>query len=205
MFCTNCGVQLKETDAFCSNCGTPVVKNSTYTQAETKEEFTAPETEETVDAEVVGSEEAYSFIDNDVVALIGDKKRDFYIARFAEMKQKNKKATWNWCAFLFGPAWMIYRKMYIYGGLYWLMSILIFDQLGFFDFVISILVGVFGNWLYMICLEKFAVDAKALQEPQKGEFIKKNGGTSATAVFVGMGVVFTLSFVGNLVFGGFFG
>ena len=48
MFCTNCGVQLKETDAFCSNCGTPVVKNSTYTQAETKEEFTAPETEETV-------------------------------------------------------------------------------------------------------------------------------------------------------------
>jgi len=49
------------------------------------------------------------------------------------------------------------------------------------------------------------VDAKALQEPQKNEFIKNNGGTSATAVLVGMGVVFTLSFVGNLLFGGFFG
>ena len=36
------------------------------------------------------------------------------------------------------------------------------------------------------------------------EFIKKNGGTSATAVFVGMGVVFTLSFVGNMLVGGLF-
>ena len=99
---------------------------------------------------------------------------------------------------------MIYRKMYVYGGLYWLMSILVFDKLGYLDLLVSILAGVFGNWMYMICVEKLAVDAKALQEPNKSEFIKRNGGTSATAVFVGMGVVFTLSFVGNLVFSGLF-
>ena len=202
MFCTKCGVKLSDDAAYCYNCGASVVKNAQNTTFE-QAEYTAAN--DTVQAEFIGTEASGDFIDDDVEALIGAEKRDYYINRFAEMKQKNKKSTWNWCAFLFGPAWMIYRKMYVYGGLYWLMSILVFDKLGYFDFIISILAGVFGNWLYMICVEKLAVDAKALQEPQKSEFIKKNGGTSATALFVGMGVVFTLSFVGNLVFGGFFG
>ena len=201
MFCTKCGVNLSDDAAFCYNCGTSVVKNTQETNSE--QEYATESN--TVNAEFVGTEASGDFIDDDVEALIGEEKRDFYINRFAEMKQKNKKATWNWCAFLFGPAWMIYRKMYVYGGLYWLMSILVFDKLGYLDLLVSILAGVFGNWMYMICVEKLAVDAKALQEPHKSEFIKKNGGTSATAVFVGMGVVFTLSFVGNLVFGGFFG
>ena len=200
MFCTKCGVNLSDDAAFCYNCGTSVVKNEQETNSE--QEYTAESN--TVNAEFVGTEASGDFIDDDVEALIGAEKRDFYINRFAEMKQKNKKATWNWCAFLFGPAWMIYRKMYVYGGLYWLMSILVFNKLGYLDLLVSILAGVFGNWMYMICVEKLAVDAKALQEPHKSEFIQKNGGTSATAVFVGMGVVFTLSFVGNLLVGGLF-
>lgn len=200
MFCTNCGVKLDDNALFCHNCGTSVVKNTKSENAE----YTECTADDAVQAEFVGTEASGDFIDDDVEALIGAEKRDFYINRFAEMKQKNKKTSWNWCAFLFGPAWMIYRKMYIYGGLYWLMSILVFNKLGYFDFIISILAGVFGNWLYMICVEKLAVDAKALQEPQKTEFIKNNGGTSATAVLVGMGVMFTLSFVGNMLVGGLF-
>ena len=192
MFCIKCGAKLDEGAAFCHNCGVTVAKN------------TVNETENAVNAEFAGTEASGDFIDDDVEALIGAEKRDFYINRFAEMKQKNKKTTWNWCAFLFGPAWMIYRKMYIYGGLYWLISVLLLDKLGYLDLVASVLLGLFGNWLYMIYLEKLSVDAKSLQEPQKSEFIKKNGGTSATAVLAGMGVVFALSFVGTMFFGGLF-
>ena len=202
MFCTNCGVKLEDNAAFCHNCGVSVVKNTQTAEQAQAQNTSAEDT--TVNAEFAQAETEYSFIDNDVVELIGKEKEAFYVARFAEMKQKNKKVTWNWCAFLFGPAWMIYRKMYVYGGLYWLMSMLVFDRLGYLDILVSILAGVFGNWMYMICLEKLAVDAKALQEPNKTEFVKKNGGTSATAVLVGMGVVFTLSFVGNLLVGGLF-
>lgn len=200
MFCTKCGVKLADDAVFCHNCGASVVKNAqeiNFEQAHTSKN-------NALQVEFVGTEASGDFIDDDVEALIGAEKRDFYINRFAEMKQKNKKSTWNWCAFLFGPAWMIYRKMYVYGGLYWLMNILVFDKLGYLHLLVSILAGVFGNWMYMICVEKLAVDAKALQEPHKSEFIKKNGGTSATAVFVGMGVVFTLSFVGSLLVGGLF-
>jgi len=191
MFCTKCGTKLEETTAFCHNCGMSVA-------AEAK-------TENTTNAEFASADNASDYIDSDVRSLIGAEKEVYYTEKFANMKRLNKKTSWNWCAFLFGPAWMIYRKMYVYGGLYWLLSILIIDRIDYLDMAVSALAGVFGNWMYMVCLEKLAVDAKALQEPQKNEFIKNNGGTSATAVLVGMGVVFTLSFVGNLLFGGFFG
>ena len=209
MFCTNCGTKIEDNALFCHNCGTGVVRKETYTQSSANAEFSEEKAEETaknktVDAEFVGTEVSGDFIDDDVEKLIGDKKFDYYINRFAEMKQKNKKAGWNWCAFLFGPAWMIYRKMYVYAAIYWLASILLLSKIFLIDIFISVAAGVYGNKLYMTHLEKTAVEAKALQEPQKTEFIRKNGGTSAAAVFIGMGVAFTLSFVSELVFGGLF-
>ena len=198
MFCTKCGSKLDDGASFCYNCGVSVVKN-TYTSTD-EEKYT----NDTAEAEFVGTEASGDFIDDDVEALIGVEKRIFYINRFAEMKQKNKKATWNWCAFLFGPAWMIYRKMYVYGAALWLLEIVLGELPAVLDLTLSVLLGVFGNYIYMMYLEKLSAEAKALQEPNKSEFIKKNGGTSATAVFVGMGVLMTLSFVGSLVFGGLF-
>jgi len=192
MFCTKCGTKLEETAAFCHNCGTAAAASQTSK-------------EETATAEFASADSASDYIDSDVRSLIGAEKEAYYTAKFADMKRNNHGVSWNWCAFLFGPAWMIYRKMYVYGALYWLASILIIDSIFILDIIASAAVGVYGNWMYMTSLEKCAVDAKAMAEPAKSQFIEKNGGTSATAVLVGMGVVFTLSFVGNLLWGGFFG
>lgn len=38
-----------------------------------------------------------------------------FINKFKEMEAKNKKASWNWCAFFFGPIYLLARKMYKQG------------------------------------------------------------------------------------------
>ena len=189
MFCKNCGVKLEENVMFCHNCGVQLNGQQ----------------EKTVDAEFADTQTAYNFIDDDVVSLIGKDKEAYYIARYAEMKQSGKKTSWNWCAFLFGPAWFIYRKMYLYGAAFWLLDVAFAELLGKGDLVLAIAGGLFGNYIYMIYQEKLALQAKNLHGPAKEEFLQKNGGTSSTAVFISMGVIFTLSFVGKLVFGGLLG
>lgn len=193
MFCTKCGTKLEENVSFCHNCGMSVAKGkSAYTDS-------------TVNAEFTGDDNAANYVDGDVCAFIGEEKQMYYTEKFAEMKKGNKKVTWNWCAFLFGPAWFIYRKMYLYGGLYWLLAAVILDSVAYLDLAASALAGVFGNYIYMTYLEKQAVAAKAMNEPAKTQFIEKNKGTSFAAVAIGMGIVFTVSFVGNLLLGGFLG
>ncbi len=41
---------------------------------------------------------------------------EYYKSAFA-LLDKEEKHTWNWCAFLFGPTWALYRKMYLYSFL----------------------------------------------------------------------------------------
>lgn len=38
-----------------------------------------------------------------------------YIPRFIITDKTGRKVSWNWAAFLFGPVWLLYRKMYKYG------------------------------------------------------------------------------------------
>lgn len=198
MFCTKCGTKLEENASFCHNCGMSAANNTSKTEYASSESYT-------VNAEFAGDDKAANCIDSDVCAFIGEEKQVFYTEKFAEMKKGNKKVTWNWCAFLFGPAWMIYRKMYVYGALYWLAAAVLLDRIAYLDIAASVLAGVFGNYIYMTYLEKQAVAAKALNEPAKSQFVEKNKGTSFAAVAICMGIVFTVSFVGNLLLGGFFG
>lgn len=41
---------------------------------------------------------------------------EYYKSAFA-LLDKEGKLTWNWCAFLFGSSWALYRKMYLYSFL----------------------------------------------------------------------------------------
>ena len=200
MYCTKCGTKIDDNAAFCHNCGVSVSRETQYTDA-TEGQATSATAENTADAEFVGEETAYQFIDNDVVELIGEKNQDFYIARFAEMKQGNKKATWNWCAFLVTPLWLLHRKMYLYGIIYTVVCMVIPELPAVIDLLISVLMGVFGNYIYMMHLEKLAVEAKALQEPAKTQFVEKNKGTSWSAVGLYFLAICVLSFVGSFVFG----
>lgn len=38
-----------------------------------------------------------------------------FVPKFKELDSKNKKASWNWSAFIFGSFYLLYRKMYQFG------------------------------------------------------------------------------------------
>lgn len=63
-------------------------------------------------------------------------------------------ASWNWSAFFFGAGWLLYRKMYLYGAI----AIVVYILAGYKHpeqiLPFSILLGIFGNAIYRLDLEK---------------------------------------------------
>ena len=60
-----------------------------------------------------------------------------------------------------------------------------------------IVLGIFGNYIYMNFLEKKAAQMKAMNEPYKTQFAAKNGGVNTTAVIlsaVGYSLLLTIIF-----------
>lgn len=55
---------------------------------------------------------------------IGEKKSGRYIRKFATMERFNKKISFSACAFLFGPIWYFYRKLFKEGAVYLLIMLL---------------------------------------------------------------------------------
>ena len=56
-----------------------------------------------------------------IEAYIGERNKDYYLAIFKNFDSKGVglHRSWNWAAFLGGPAWLLYRKMY---GFFFLFS-----------------------------------------------------------------------------------
>ena len=46
-----------------------------------------------------------------------------YLKKFNALEMKERKTGWNWCGFLFGPLWMLYRKLYGYAAFFYLATI----------------------------------------------------------------------------------
>lgn len=124
-------------------------------------------------------------IDSDIALLIGANK-EYYITIFQMLKSRNKKASWNWAAFLFSPFWFIYRKMYVYGiGILlatFLVSLTGLFFLNLLVFGVYIAFGVFANYTYMVWLEKHANNVKLMNEPLRSQYIANNGDVNTTAL-----------------------
>lgn len=50
-------------------------------------------------------------------------RTDYYVPRFHKMSKEKKKAGWNWAAFLLGPYWMMFRKIYGVGSLFMIVTV----------------------------------------------------------------------------------
>ena len=40
----------------------------------------------------------------------------YYLPRFRDMEKTGRALSWNWGAFLWGPAWFLFRKRYVWGA-----------------------------------------------------------------------------------------
>lgn len=201
IYCTRCGSPNNASASFCSKCGNRLVTNiheqqphnyesvSTqynyqqgYSQNSYQHNTANNQTYSQYNTNVYGNS---ATIDNDVIQLIGTKS-EYYVPKFQEMKQQNKKTSWNWAAFLVAPYWFIYRKMYGYGyGILAVALILsLIPVLPFFALGGYIALGIFGNYIYMSELEKKALQVRAMTEPYRSQYIYKNGGTNTTATVI---------------------
>ena len=118
-----------------------------------------------------------------VVSQLVGKKQEYFIPKFTEMKAQNKKTTWNWPAFLTCSYWMLYRKMYLYGGLLAVAELIVsWVGLWWLSLAGCIAIGLFGNYLYMQDLEKKANEARGMTDYTRPGYIAQNGGVNSGIV-----------------------
>jgi len=112
-----------------------------------------------------------------------ESEEEYYVKAFKRLDETGKH-TWNLAAFFFGLGWMLYRKMYLYGFLYYIaygilqaytlgitasvvyggssnVSILENDYptlywfvIGCFSLLVSVFTGYFGNAMYYSAVKK---------------------------------------------------
>ncbi|NPA57981.1 MAG: DUF2628 domain-containing protein [Aquificae bacterium] len=135
------------------------------------------------------------------------KNWQYYLDRFKRFEEGGS-VSWNWSAFLFGVLWMFYRKMYLYGVLGFLATVFLnVLAVSLFPDNPLLLVGLqvwlwigfgaFGNYIYYIFVkEKVAGIKEALTSRENLEVVlAEEGGTSTTAVFLFLAVLFLVEFL----------
>ena len=185
--CKNCGAWVDDGDKFCEHCGNNLSAIDDPVVIDVEPEI--------VEAEIIVPPRRYDSPAADArevrERLIGS-KTEYYLPRFEKMETLNSITDWNWAAFFFGFWWMLYRKMYVFGAVALvvteLLSLLTIPGLGL---LVSLAVGVVGNYLYMKDVNNRTDKAMDLQPEERELYIQKNSGTGWTGVVVAF-VVFLI-------------
>jgi hypothetical protein len=180
IYCSKCGAPCDSSFAYCTKCGNRLIAPQSLTETYPPVSNTIPQNQQ----KPFNVNEQEFALDEDIVPLIGP-KTEYYVPKFKSLMQGNKKTSWNWCAFLFGPYWMIYRKIYTYG----VATLLIFFVLALIGgsilaFAGYIACGVLGNYLYLMSLEKRSLQANMMKDAYKEQYIVKNAGVSTAAAVI---------------------
>ena len=133
-------------------------------------------------------------INSEDFSKIVQKKCEYYIPKFEDIKENGDKESWNFAGFLFSFSWLVYRKMYIEGFIALGIKILIM-YIGKYEslvsLIISLICGIYGNYLYFKHCEKKVNDSIHLDEDLKSKNLYRAGGVS----IVGLIVVFITVFI----------
>ena len=128
--CPRCHEENPEFAEFCCRCGYPLGEADWNSRPQDAAEPQQPPCCEYMpfrsayaDAtnydpnETIGTQKA-----SDLAAVVGS-RQEYYLSRFRRIAS-GSSGGWNWSAFLLGPYWMLYRKMYLSGGLLLLLQLL---------------------------------------------------------------------------------
>lgn len=115
-FCSNCGKEIDPSAPFCSSCGERQT-NAQYREYSPVTNFgfnNAPHSSYENDERTVEDKSI-----QDVAAVVRTNTAKF-IPKFI----KNKKLSWNWAGFIFGPYYLFFRKMYKQGILFMALNLI---------------------------------------------------------------------------------
>lgn len=107
MFCPACGKPNNDFAKFCTACGVEL-------------HVRAGEPEQPAEDESVSRVEAF----------VGTKNTDYYASRFARFDQGGPRTGWHWPAFFLTFYWLLYRKMWLYAALYFILPYLLMIPVG---------------------------------------------------------------------------
>lgn len=109
--CVNCGEELEDSAVFCNKCGArqPAPRLSSFSNPPMFSKPTvAPEKPRYKDDESIEGVKL-----NEIASIIRSNAE-----RFVNIFKSGKRISWNWGAFVFGPYYLFFRKMYKEGALF---------------------------------------------------------------------------------------
>lgn len=128
------------------------------------------------------SESEPDFIKKEYFSAFIGPNADRYIENFQKFRTGTTESfelTWNWSAFLFGPAWLLYRKMNK-----WALLLYLLYTIPYLSLICAIVLGLSGYYLYYN-----HVKAKILK------LIKKHPSSDITPILSGMSGVYKKPFI----------
>lgn len=172
-YCLSCGQELNATAKFCHICGT---------------KYDIQVNREITEVPVDDDHNTHNEVDEFLRVYTNSDK---YLEKW------HRQSKWNWPAFLFGPIWMGYRKLYAEAAIYIGIIILLFiiellmnspSLFRFIYFLISIAAGMYGNTIYYRKAKKSVEEILIIhKEKEKRQFlISKKGGTSGWGIAYGI-------------------
>ena len=135
-------------------------------------------------------------------------KKGVYARKFEKVEQG--RISWNWCAFLAGGGWLLYRKMYREFAVLFMitlalnaMSLTGVKALMVVEIIASLIVwiglGMYGDKIYY---NKITALANAYEgKSDRPQAIERYGGVSLLAVLIAFVASFVLAFVASAVIG----
>lgn len=134
------------------------------------------------------------------------KNIDSYLEKFRKMNANKTSVSWNWCAFLFQGAWMLYRKLYKCFILVYLISIVVGTAIGtiigvtgadpamnlliiiaasiLLGLFVAVIVGMFSNAWYRKKIDKLVARGEAAETEEEKEKIYKKGGVNIPLLII---------------------
>lgn len=181
MYCSHCGKEVQQHVKFCPNCGKEILGDNadinneiSHFKDETNYDYSANMNN--------GIGDNFNRVsENELRTFIGEKNPNYYIEKWNLIDQTNKSVSWNWASFFLGSLWLLYRKMYVWGALMIAVSMVIsWMGIPFGWLLLAILVGMFGNKLYLEETRKKIIEIKTITSDLNGQYqmIKSKGGTN---------------------------
>ncbi|NLW55203.1 MAG: DUF2628 domain-containing protein [Firmicutes bacterium] len=180
-FCVNCGQSVDENGNFCPHCGHNM-------QTAAPKEPTSP------------PPQRGDITNDEYISFIGPKAHNylFQFNKFMRYGFEDFKPTWHWPAFLVGPWWFLYRKLYLAA-----LIAFVACWIPYVNFLAKIGFGLLGNYLYFKhCNQKIA-SIKATCPPEHVNLTLSHvGGTNGWVPVAAVIVSVLVAFLFMVVFAG---